>query len=340
MKLSLKDIARHFNISVATVSYIMNGKSVEKRVSKQLTEQVLKFVKKHDYQPNMLAKGLRTGKTHIICLMVEDIADHFFSAVAGHIETLAHERGYKMVSCSTKNSAERAGDLIRAFEQQNVDGFIIVPPSGIEDDLKVLMKAKKPFVLFDRYYTNVKTSYVGMDNYESSVKATEHLLQQGYANVAFITLESQQTQMLERLQGYEYAIKKYKKKPMVKSIPYAFPMPENIAEEMAKFIQSYPKMDAIFFATNYLATQGLKALDMLHKEIPSEMGILAFDDSELFQVYKPTITAVSQPIHEMCVQLMDNLMNKISNKTNDTAKIIVPATLSVRESSVKKKKRA
>lgn len=334
-KLSLKDIAKHFNISAATVSYILNGKSEEKRVSKQLTENVLKFVKKNGYKPNMLAKGLRTGKTHIICLMVEDIADHFFSAVAGHIETLAYEKGYKIVYCSTKNSAERARDLIHTFEQRKVDGFIIVPPAGIEDEVNALLKSSTPFVLFDRYYTTVKTSYVGMDNYDSSVKAVEHLLCQGYTNIAFVTLDSDQTQMRERLVGYESTMMRYQKTPMVKSFRYSFPMPNNIVDEMAAFFRSCANLDAVFFATNYLAIHGLRALDALHKKIPLEVGVLAFDDNELFQVYKPTITAVSQPIHEMCIQLMDRLLEKMGNNVTEPTSTIVPATLSIRESSIR-----
>jgi LacI family transcriptional regulator len=334
-KLSLKDIAQHFSISVATVSYILNGKSAEKRVSAQLTEKVMKFVKANDYKPNMLARGLRTGKTHIICLMVEDIADHFFSAVAGHIETLAHAKGYRMISCSTKNNASRTSDLISAFEQQNVDGFIIVPPSGIEDDINMLTKSATPFVLFDRYCPGIDASYVGMDNFESSVNATTHLLQQGYSNVAFVTLDSQQSQMQERRNGYESALKTYAKQPIVKSFSHSFTEPLDIADEMMEFINGHPHMDAIFFATNYLAAQGLRALSKMNRKIPAEMGVLAFDDSELFQVYRPTITAVSQPIHDMCVMLMDTLMGKIDDKQATPKSIILPALLSVRESSVK-----
>ncbi len=334
-KLSLKDIAQHFNISTATVSYILNGKSVEKRVSLQLTESVMEFVKKHDYKPNMLAKGLRTGKTNVICLMVEEIADHFFSAVAGHIETLAYEKGYKIIYCSTKNDAARAKDLIKTFEQQNVDGFIIVPPTGIEEEIRGLIKSSTPFVLFDRYYTKVKTSYVGMDNYESSVKAVEHLFSQGYENIAFVTLDSEQTQMRERLVGYESTMMKHQKTPIVKSVQYSKAMQSNIVDEMAQFIQSFPQLDAIFFATNYLAIHGLKALDKLHKKIPTDIGVLAFDDHALFEVYKPTITAVTQPIHEMCIQLMSDLLEKMVDKSTELNNVIIPATLSVRQSSVK-----
>ncbi|MBS1564289.1 MAG: LacI family DNA-binding transcriptional regulator, partial [Bacteroidetes bacterium] len=258
-KLSLKDIARHFNVSAGTISYILNGKSVEKRVSKQLTENVLSFVKEKGYKPNMLAKGLRTGKTHIICLMVEDIADHFFSAVAGHLETLAYEKGYKIVYCSTKNNEERAKDLILTFEQGKVDGFIIVPPSGIEQEIKTLQNLNIPFVLFDRYLPNIKATYVGMDNFESSVKAVEHLFGQGFRNIAFITLDSDQTQMRERLIGYESTLMRHKKLPLVKSFRYSLPMHPDIVDEIMKFLGSFPQIDAVFFATNYLAIAGLKA---------------------------------------------------------------------------------
>src|ERR1700759_110070 len=111
-KILIRDIAEQLNISTATVSYILNGKAKEKRISNDLTKRVQDFVAANNYQPNQLAQSLRTGKTNVICLMVEDIADLFFAGVAGHIEDIAYERGYKIMYCSTKNDTQKAKELI------------------------------------------------------------------------------------------------------------------------------------------------------------------------------------------------------------------------------------
>src|ERR1700761_4352763 len=100
-KVSIKDIAAQLNISTTTVSFILNGKGKEKGISDVLTERVLKYVKEIGYTTNQLAKSLRTGKTNIISLLIENIDDPFFSSVAGYVEAEANQRGYKIIYGST-----------------------------------------------------------------------------------------------------------------------------------------------------------------------------------------------------------------------------------------------
>jgi len=337
-KLLIRDIAEQLNISTATVSYILNGKAKEKRISPDLTKRVQDFVAAHNYQPNQLAQSLRTGKTNVICLMVEDIADQFFAGVAGHIEDIAYERGYKIMYCSTKNDTQKAKELINTFKSRNVDGYIITPPQGIEEDVQSLLNAKSPVILFDRYYKKVKSSYVVMNNYESCYQATEHLYEQGYQNIAFVTLDSTQVQMTDRLDGYLACVKKHKRKPLVEQFNYAVRGEESVVTRLMDLMAQHPQTDAIFFATNYLAISGLEALSRLKLQIPNQVGVIAFDDNDLFRIHQPSITAVAQPIHEMSVQLINLLLQNIQSEEEVTMQNeVITGHLIVRESSVRKK---
>jgi LacI family transcriptional regulator len=336
-KLSIKQLAKELNISTATISYVINGKAREKRISEELEERIQKYVKEHNYIPNHQASSLRSGKTKIICLMVEDIADVFFAGVAGLIEQIAYDKGYKIIYCSTKNDTAKTKELISTFFSRNVDGYIITPPNGIEKDIKSLLNEKIPVVTFDRYLNEPNVSYVGMDNLDSSYKATKHLLEQGFKNIAFITLESNQSQMHERLEGYEKAINEAGKKTIIEKIDYAQRHEELPVTKIVELLQTDPNIDALYFATNYLAVSGLKAINKVGLKLGENIGMVVFDDSDLFMVHQPTITAVAQPIESMSVQLINILLSHLEKVDAYTPqKVIVPGELIIRESSIKR----
>jgi LacI family transcriptional regulator len=200
-KLSIKDIAQELNISITTVSFILNGKAKEMRISDKLIQKVNDFMKEKNYHPNQFAQSLRTGKTKMIALFVEDIADSFFASVARLIEERAYQKGYKIIYCSTEDNLEKTRELIQLFKSRNVDGYIITPPKGIEKELKQLQQEELPFVLFDRYFPKLNTDYVIIDNFKGTCDAIKHFQDQQFKNIAFITLDSGQTQMNERLRA-------------------------------------------------------------------------------------------------------------------------------------------
>jgi LacI family transcriptional regulator len=338
-KMSIKSIADTLQISTATVSYILNGKSKEKRISEELTQKVLEYVEKNNFKPNHLAKSLRTGKTNVIGLMVEDIADTFFAGIAGNIENIAYENGYKIIYSSTKNNPQKAKDLINTFRERNVDGYIITPTEAIEEDIKALMKDNLPVVLFDRNCRDVHSSYVGMDNFDSAYKALNYLIAQGYTNIGFVTLDSTQPQMIDRLLGYERAIHEHRMNSWMVKFDYLTAKTTDITDDIEQFMQQNRQMDALFFATNYLAISGIEVLGRLKIKIGEEMGIVVFDDNDLFRIHQPTISAIAQPVHEMSKQLILTLLEHMNGnglkQIYNPQKHILPATLIKRASSQK-----
>src|SRR5690606_13401475 len=100
-------------------------------------------------------------------------------------------------------------DLLRMFEDRHVDGYIISPPEGIEEEVNDLIENGSPVVLFDRYLQETAADYIVVDNAEGTYKAVKHLIANGYSNIAFVTLDSLQTQMQDRLKGYEMALNEH-----------------------------------------------------------------------------------------------------------------------------------
>jgi len=335
--IGIGDIAKQLNVSITTVSFILNGKAKEKRISADLTEKVLKYVKKVNYSPNHLAKSLRTGKTNLIGLIVEDISNPFFANVARLIEENAYKKGFRIIYCSSDNDTDKTRELIKVFRERQVDAYIITPSAGIEKDVQELLQEDSTVVLFDRYFSELPTNYVVVDNAGSTLNAINHFIDQGFKNIAFITLESDQTQMHERLNGYKKAIKKSGLKSYIKKVPF-HPTSNNYIEHITSFLQKEKAIDAVFFATNYLGISGLEAIKNLDKKIPTDIGVISFDDHELFRLYSPSITAVAQPIEEMSEQLINILLNNVDDQEEvfEEKRITLPASLIIRNSSLLK----
>lgn len=335
--LSITDIARQLNISITTVSFILNGKAEEKRISKAVSEKVLKLVEELNYKPNQLAKSLRTGKTYIIGLIVEDISNTFFASIARLIEEVAYKKGYRIIYCSTENDIAKTRELIGMFQDRHVDGYIITPSEGIEAEVAQLLKQNLPVVLFDRALPALPANYVGIDNAGSASQGARHLLEQGFEHIAFVTLDSSQPQMLERLAGYEQALKAEKKPAYISRISFG-EKKELVVEQIAAFLQENKQVDAILFATNYLAVSGLEAIKKLGLRVPGQLGIVAFDEHDIYPLHTPAISAIAQPITEIAENLIKILLKNLedTDRTHKPESIVLPTSLIIRDSSRRK----
>jgi len=337
-KLSIVDIASALKISPTTVSFILNGKAKEKRISDVLVKRVQDYVEKVGYKPNSLARSLRTGKSNIIGLMVENIANPFFASIARLIEAEAYKNGYKIIYSSTDNDPERTKDLIRLYRERHVDGYIITPPQGIEDEVLALLKSGYPVVLFDRPLPEVKTDTVVIDNEKSMYEATVHLVKQGYRNIGIVTLDSTQVQMQARLAGYKKAIRDEGLTAHIKKLHYTLDR-DILVTQIKQFLQKDDSLDAVLFATNYLGVNGLKAIRELKLSIPQQLAVIAFDDHDLFELNTPSITTIAQPTTEIAENTISLLLNRLNKNTETEAaqQLVLPANLIIRESSPTKK---
>ncbi|TFB28636.1 LacI family DNA-binding transcriptional regulator [Pedobacter alluvionis] len=334
-RVSIKDIAKQLNISITTVSFVINGKAREKNISESLTKKVLELVAELNYQPNTLATSLRTGKTKIIGFLVDDISEPFFSGIARQIDEIASSLGYKILFSSTRNDTEKAIELLQIFKDRHVDGYIMALPEGLEEEVKKLIQTDAPVVLFDRYVPDVKTDYVIIDNLNSTYEATEHLIENNYKKIGFVTIDTLQQQMVDRLAGYESAVEKYNLPVIVKKIKYVNSA-ESI-EEMIKFFKE-KQLDAVVFAANYICLDGLRTFRKLGIQIHKDIAVVSFDDFEILEFCEPPVTAIAQPLEAIAENVMKILINKLkrAGKPVENMQVSLPTILNVRGSSAKK----
>ncbi|WP_264532396.1 LacI family DNA-binding transcriptional regulator [Flavobacterium sp. N502540] len=206
-KITIKDIATEAQVSISTVSFVINGKGEKMGISPAVIKKVQEVAEKLNYRPSMIATSLRTGKTRSIGLIVEDISNQFFADLARVIEDEAKSIDYRVFYCSTGGDDERSEELIHSLLQANVDGFIVTPTQNLENSIDLLLKLKKPVVLIDRYFPGQRVSHVVMDNYEASNSAAKFLISKGRKNIAVVNNTSEMIQMKLREDGYRDALK-------------------------------------------------------------------------------------------------------------------------------------
>jgi LacI family transcriptional regulator len=316
-KVSISDIARKAGVSVSTVSFVMNDKAVKMRISREVIEKVENVAREMGYRPNQLARGLRTGKTKTIGLIVENISNAFFATLAKTIEDEAKKYDYKVVYCSTDNDEEKARDLISLLSQRQVDGYIITPTQHLAEDIGRLQAENKPVVLIDRYFPqHEEIPAVLVDNYEGVAKGTEYLIKKGYRKIALVTIESDMAHMKDRLRAYYDVLGGHGievEERLVKTVPYVMDRETALTEIKALLSGSGGPLDAVFFLTNYLGVLGIEAIKDLEIKVPEQLAVLCFDDNDIFRLYNPTISVIRQPIEAIGQKAMFALIERLKH---------------------------
>jgi len=330
---SIKDIAKKANVSITTVSFILNGKAVEKNISAAVIKRVEDIIEADGYKPNQVARSLRTGNSHIIGLIVEDIANPFFAGIARMLEDKAYKKGYKILYSSTENIASKTSELINLFKSRQVDAYIIAPAQGAEKDIQGLIDEGKPVVLFDRYLPALDVSYVGIDNFDASHQAAANFIAKGRKHLALVTVDLEIEQIKDREAGFKQAIGESgikEAQSVILKVPFDNTREETI-ELLVDLLDKHPKIDAILFATNYLAISGLLAIKQTKKIINKHLSVIAYDDGDIFKLHTPQISALEQPLEEIADRIIKKIFEQLASKTPvDIEKIIIPAKLRLR----------
>lgn len=336
-KISIRDIARQLGVSATTVSFVLNGKQKEKRISDKVAKNITELARKLKYEPNHMARGLRTGKTKTIGLIVEDISNHFFAHIAKVVEHRALKYGYRVLYCSTEDNVKKAKELVHMLKYRQVDGFIITPTASLEKEISQLLEEHKPVVLIDRYLPGLPVSYVIADNFTGAYQAVSHLLEQGYRKIGFVTTTSSQMQMKSRFEGYRQALNDHGlpyERDLVLKIPFGDSRSNAPRAIMELLTKQAP--EALFFATNYLGICGIEGIKKLGMEMPGNIAVASFDEHDLFRLHDPGITCVAQPTEKIAQKVVDILVKEMQSEDTEITQLMLPPTLIIRGSSARK----
>ena len=334
-KISLKDIAQKAGVSTALVSYVLNGKEKEGRVGKEIAATITKIAKELNYQPNHLAKSLRSGKTFTIGLVLADISNPFFANIARIVENEARANGYTVICGSSDEEAAKSWDLINVLVNRQVDGFIIVSSENTEKQVHHLIDHKIPFVLLDRHFPEIPCDFVATDNYKAAYDAGEHLISGGYRNIGLIAYKSQMHHMHERVRGYLDSLKANNidfNPDWLKEVTFNNAKSE-VKVAIDEMLASDRIVDAIIFSTYSIAISGLKHINDLNLNVPADLAIVSFGQAEVFDLYYCPITYLMQQMDELGKAAVEILVAKINNPKEEIKHVLMDAKLIERNSS-------
>ncbi len=334
-KVSLKDIALKAGVSAALVSYVLSGKGRQNRVKKEKAEEIQQIAKNLNYQPNHLAKSLRSGKSHTIGLVIADISNPFFANIARVVENQARHYGYTVIYGSSDEDAANSKDLIDVLLNRRVDGFIILSAENSEQQLFYLMEQNMQFVLLDRYFPEIVTDYVSTNNCKASFDAGSHLVKMGYKRIGMIAYKSNMFHMLERMRGYKEALETHHlpcNELWLQEVLFSNAKTE-VGDAIDNMLSGSEPVDAIIFSTYNLAVNGLKYINRLGLKVPDDIAIVSFGQAEVFDLYSCPITYVMQDMENLGKAAVDILVKKIENPKEAIQQVLLDAKLIERESS-------
>lgn len=202
-KESLVSVAERAGCSVSTVSRVLSGNAAKYRISQPTVDRVMEEVRRCNYTPSLLAKGLRTNRTDTIGLLIPDIENSFFAHVAGVMIREARNYNYKVIVSDTQEDDRNEQDGLSALLARSVDGIVAVPCSSNAELFAGIQRDGMPLVLVDRYLPEVQSlSYVTTDNYRGAVMATEYLLENGHRRIVCIQGTPHSMPVRDRVRGF------------------------------------------------------------------------------------------------------------------------------------------
>jgi LacI family transcriptional regulator len=333
---SLKDIAERVGVSIALVSYVLNNQK-EGRISKEITKKIKDAAIKLNYRTNEIARSLKTKKTFTIGLIVADISNPFSSNLARIIEDEAYKHQYTVIFGSSDENIHKFEKLMDTFLNRQVDGLIISPPAHSDAHILHLKKLGIPFVILDRYFPEIETNCVVLDNFSAAHQAVTHLVETGRKVIGMITYGSELFHLKERERGYLTGLKngavKFNKS-WLKTVSIT-----NNGQEIESSVQALLSLnspvDAMLFGSNQIASAALRFINSSSIKVPQDLAVVSFDETDIFDFFYAPLTYIRQPLQEMGQIATSMLLSAIASKAKPQL-VFLPGELVVRKSTRKK----
>ena len=295
IELTMKDIAREFNTSVATVSRALKDSP---RISEEKRRAIQQYAKEHNFSPNMIAESLRNSRVmqpKIIGVIVPELAHYYFSTVLAGIEEEARARDYRIMVAQSNEKYEREVKICQSFYENRVCGIIV---SQAKDTVKYdhfnqLLENGVPLVFYDRICTGVNANRVVVDDYQGAFNAVSHLIETGCKRIAFfgspMTLEISKN----RFNGYKDALKRH-------GLEYddqltLFCDNRSNAEVITpELLKGENRPDAFFAVNDDTAIGIMYAAKRMGFKVPEDISICGFTNGQRAIACDPMLTTVEQ----------------------------------------------
>lgn len=330
MKVTIYDVAKEANVSIATVSKVINNTG---RISEKTRKKVNEVMEKLDYQPNLMASALMGKQTKTIGLLIPDLANPFFSELARSIEDRGHELGYNLVICSTDYQEEKENKYLTLLMQKRVDGFILA--SGFEnlDKVEELIKENIPVAIVARDFPMFSVNAVALDDFMGGYQAASYLIKLGHKDIGVIA--SNVWSNRERIRGFKHALEEHNLK-FREDFEYIKEINVEAGKLMAnKYLNSANPPTAIFACNDLEAVGAIQAAKKLGLNVPEQLSVVGFDNTLIATIIEPNLTTIAQPIQNMGKEVMDLMVAMLKGEKKERTRLTLLPTIVERDSTAK-----
>lgn len=327
---TIRDVASHAGVSVATVSRVINDSP--HKVHAATRRRVLRSVVRLAYRPNAVARGLRRGTTHSIALIVPDITNPFYPAIARGVEDAARRHGFAVVLGNTDGDPKRERAYLDILRTRWVDGVLFAGVGGDVDELRTLMAQGVPAVVIARDVDGGHIDTVLADGFAGMRLATVHLLRLGHRRIAFVGGPRALPVARERLLGYRRALREYgvgARPSLVVSGDFRV---DGGRAAIRRLLARREGFTAVVAANDLMAIGAMEALRSAGRQIPQDVAVVGFDDIPFAAYVDPPLTTVVQPTYRLGALAVERLLSLMRGDHGGPRRIVLQPQLVIRRS--------
>ncbi len=326
---TIKEVAELAGVSAATASRVLSGYPYINAATRQ---RVLDAVKQLDYQPDQVARSLRRRRTNLIGLVVSTIENVFFTEVAHAAEQAAQLRGYNLIVCNTDEDAKHEDAYLSILGRQLVAGVILAPASGEAQHLRRFAENKLPIVLINRRPGHLPFPAITCDDETAAFECVGYLIREGKRRIAAITGLPGVSTTEERLRGYRRALQAAE---LPGDATLEVPGQANLEggyRAAYELMQRNERPDALFVFNNVMTQGAIMALVDLGVSWPDPVDVAGFGAFAAARLYRPPLTVIAQPAHEMGRRAVEMLIDRVEGKVDTgTAAVVLSNRIITRE---------
>ncbi|MFI2858091.1 LacI family DNA-binding transcriptional regulator [Paenibacillus sp. JSM ZJ436] len=327
--ISIKDVAKHANVSTATVSHVING---TRFVSEDTKRKVHRAMDELNYRVNVVARSLRSRKSYVIAflapILASETSNHFFMSVAAGIQSVLKQNQYHLMLSDSHEEVEFEKEEIRMLGSQMIDGLIMAPSSR-ETDYEQLF-GDYPVVYVDRVPDNNERDSVVVDNRSVSRDAVEMLIGHGHKRIAYLSGPNTLTTTEERLGGYLEALAEAglsQESGLVCTGEVSLESGYRLTESLLAH-----EPTAIFATDNVMAMGVMFYMQENQIKVPDQIAVVAYDEFQWTRVTTPPLTVIEQPAFDLGVRAAEVMLERIDNANAPVSQHRLSGKLIVRQS--------
>lgn len=313
MTVTIYDVAREANVSMATVSRVVNNNP---NVKPQTRKKVFDAIEKLGYRPNAVARGLASKKTTTVGVVIPDISNAIFAEVARGIEDIANMYHYNIILCNADKKKEKEIRVINTLLEKQVDGLLFMGGAVTDEHIQAFKTSTVPIVLCATTDEREMYPSVDIDHEAAARDAVRALIRQGHRRIAMISGSLQDpSNGYARFQGYKTALQEAGlsvDEDLVRIGNYRY---ESGVETARYFLEQNPRPTAIFAANDEMAIGAIHAIQDAGFRVPEDISVISVDNIRMASMVRPQLTTVAQPMYDIgavAMRLLTKLMNKES----------------------------